>query len=180
MNQILSSNKNNKDFSVNTVIRKKSHFNFFKFQFIFCLVLCIFISAYYFYLQYDKKKNESLSEGILNNFSITSLYENYTTDYSTSLVQNSNSYQANSLAFSVVGLIEIKAIGINYPIINEFSYDLLKIAPCKFFGPNPNEVGNLCIAGHNYNNYQFFSRLKKLQIGDIISIYDLSRSKSKL
>lgn len=37
------------------------------------------------------------------------------------------------------------------------------------------KYGNLCIAGHNYNNYQFFSRLKKLNIGDIIYIYDLSR-----
>lgn len=39
------------------------------------------------------------------------------------------------------------------------------------------KYGNLCIAGHNYNNYQFFSRLKKLQIGDVISIYDLSGEK---
>ena len=140
MNQILSSNENNKYNCVNKSTKKRIHPNFFKFQFIFCLVLCILVSGYYFYLQYDKKKNESVSEEIINNFSITSLYENYTPDYSTSLVQNSKSYQANSLAFSVVGLIEIKAIGINYPIINEFTYDLLKIAPCKFFGPNPNEV----------------------------------------
>lgn len=140
MNQILSSNENNKYNCVNKNTRKKIHPNFFKFQFIFCLVLCILVSSYYFYLQYDKKKNESVSEEIIKNFSITSLYENYTPDYSTSLIQNSNSYQANSLAFSVVGLIEIKAIGINYPIINEFTYDLLKIAPCKFFGPDPNEI----------------------------------------
>lgn len=39
------------------------------------------------------------------------------------------------------------------------------------------KYGNLCIAGHNYNNYQFFSRLKKLNIGDIIYIYDLSGNK---
>lgn len=39
------------------------------------------------------------------------------------------------------------------------------------------KYGNLCIAGHNYNNYQFFSRLKKLNIGDIIYIYDLNGNK---
>lgn len=39
------------------------------------------------------------------------------------------------------------------------------------------KYGNLCIAGHNYNNYQFFSRLKKLNLGDIIYIYDLSGNK---
>ena len=56
--------------------------------------------------------------------------------------------------------------------------NLLKIAPCRFYGPMPNEVGNICIAGHNYNSYKFFSRLKNLSIGDVITIFDLSRKKS--
>ena len=49
-------------------------------------------------------------------------------------------YQKEEIVGGVVGIIEIKIIGVHYPIINEFRYDLLKIAPCKFFGPNPNEV----------------------------------------
>ena len=44
MNQILSSSENNKNNAVNKNIRKKIHPNFFKFQFIFCLVLCILVS----------------------------------------------------------------------------------------------------------------------------------------
>lgn len=38
----------------------------------------------------------------------------------------------------------------------------------------PNEVGNLCIAGHNYVDYKLFSRLNELDIADEITIYDLS------
>lgn len=34
--------------------------------------------------------------------------------------------------------------------------------------------GNLCIAGHNYVDYKFFSRLNELQKNDNIKIYDLS------
>jgi len=34
--------------------------------------------------------------------------------------------------------------------------------------------GNLCIAGHNYVDYKFFSRLHELEKNDIIKIYDLS------
>ena len=34
------------------------------------------------------------------------------------------------------------------------------------------KFGNLCIAGHNYKNGTFFSNLSKLEIGDIIKIYD--------
>ena len=38
----------------------------------------------------------------------------------------------------------------------------------------PNEIGNLCIAGHNYVDYKLFSRLNELNINDSITIYDLS------
>lgn len=38
----------------------------------------------------------------------------------------------------------------------------------------PNEIGNLCIAGHNYVDYKFFSRLNELEIDDTIKIYDLA------
>ena len=42
----------------------------------------------------------------------------------------------------------------------------------KFWGANPNEVGNLCIAGHNFQNKNMFHNLKKVKIGDIISVID--------
>lgn len=34
------------------------------------------------------------------------------------------------------------------------------------------KYGNLCIAGHNYENYKFFSRIRELENGDSIYIYD--------
>lgn len=36
------------------------------------------------------------------------------------------------------------------------------------------KYGNLCIAGHNYVNDSFFSRLNELKNGDKIVIYDLN------
>ena len=52
--------------------------------------------------------------------------------------------------------------------------NFLKMAPCRFYGPYPNQIGNLCIAAHNYDDNRFFSNLYKLNIGDIINIYDSS------
>lgn len=140
LNQILASKESSNEYSSECSSYQKTKFNFFKFQFIFCITFAIIAAIYYFYSQYDKHQKETLSEEILNRFSITNLYENDETNYSSSRVSNENVYQTDSLGFSVIGLIEINAIGINYPIINEFSYALLKIAPCKFLGPNPNEV----------------------------------------
>lgn len=38
------------------------------------------------------------------------------------------------------------------------------------------KFGNLCIAGHNYNNSTFFSDISTLVNGDVITIYDSSNS----
>lgn len=73
---------------------------------------------------------------------------------------------AHGNEYKVAGKITIPKISIQYPIIYETSEDYLKIAPTKLFGPDVNEVGNLCIVGHNYKNEQFFSRLSELNIGD--------------
>jgi len=78
--------------------------------------------------------------------------------------------------YYTIGQIYIPKIECNYPILSSKTdnYDtLLKIAPCKFWGPNPNEIGNFCIVGHNYRNSQFFSKVPTLEDGDIIQITDL-------
>ena len=76
--------------------------------------------------------------------------------------------------YYTIGVINIPSINVNYPILSTYSDALLKIAPCKFHGANPNKVGNLCIAGHNYRNSKFFSKVPDMQLGDIIEITDLS------
>ena len=81
--------------------------------------------------------------------------------------------------YSSIGSIQIPKIKVEYPILAQ-SNDVkeeeanLKISPVKFFGPNINEIGNLCIAGHNYRNSRFFSKVPTLEYGDIINITDLS------
>ena len=54
----------------------------------------------------------------------------------------------------------------------------MKISPCKFWGAEPNEIGNFCIVGHNYRNGLFFSNNKKLEKGDKIYITDLDDNES--
>ncbi len=77
--------------------------------------------------------------------------------------------------YYTIGQIYIPSINCKYPILSSETenYDtLLKIAPCKFHGANPNEIGNFCIVGHNYKNSQFFSKVPRLENGDIIEITD--------
>ena len=70
------------------------------------------------------------------------------------------------------GIIEIPKINLYYPIFSTLSEELLKIAPCKFYGNAPSQNGNICIAGHNYHNSSFFSQLSALSQNDEIYLFD--------
>lgn len=107
------------------------------------------------------------SKNIADSFSISYLYSN-NPSYSTNM-QNANITPDNF----VIGIIKIDKLKLDYPILSEESEDLLKVAPCRFAGPLPNEIGNLCIAGHNYIDNTFFARISSLQIGDEIKIYGI-------
>ena len=76
--------------------------------------------------------------------------------------------------YSIVGVVNIPKIDSKYPIIAETTDELMKVSVCKFWGANPNEVGNLCVIGHNYKNSQFFSKVPKMKVGDIVEITDLT------
>ncbi len=89
----------------------------------------------------------------------------------------------NGKTYDMVGRITIPKIDVDYAILAQASGDklveLLKVSPCKFWGVNPNEIGNMSIAGHNYRNKRFFSKVLTLEVGDIIEITDLSGTKIK-
>ncbi len=70
------------------------------------------------------------------------------------------------------GMIEIPKINLYYPVFSYLTEDLLRISPCKFYGDSPDVNGNICIAGHNYDNVLFFSKLSSLSENDEIFIYD--------
>lgn len=159
MNQIL--------YTENIKNRKK-YLKKFRFQLFISLILIILFTIYLLYFYNSRTKEETLSSALLNSFNIERLYsknEDYTI---VELNQNSN--------YFVTGIVEIPKININYPILSDVSDELLKISACRFYGPYPNEIGNLCIAAHNYDDNRFFGNLYKLEIGDKINIYDSTNS----
>lgn len=73
-----------------------------------------------------------------------------------------------------LGKIIIPKIDLEYTVFNNFNEELLKISPCKFYGVGIGEKGNICIAGHNYNDKRFFGRLFDLEINDTIKLTTLN------
>lgn len=153
MNQILENKKDK--------LKNKKRY-YAQFYISFFVIICIII--YFSYKKYTGNNFSKVSDATNKSYNITRLYSN---------VINSN-YTTNETQISIIGTIKIPKLEISYPIFSEYSDELLKISVCKFYGPEINTTGNLCIIGHNYNNGDFFSDLYKLNINDIIDIYDIN------
>ncbi|WP_295067205.1 sortase [Ruminococcus sp.] len=66
------------------------------------------------------------------------------------------------------GYISLPSLGLELPIIDNWSYDALEISPCRFSGT---ASGNdLIIAAHNYNSH--FGRINELENGAEFSFID--------
>ena len=172
MNQILVTNLNNKK----TIKRKYKNLTHHKkkkknkhiwayFSFLVICVMGITLSFSIYINEYrNRVMNEKISQSLSETYNISTLYSK-NNSYSVSSVNN----DSQSL---VTGIIKIDRIKISYPILSVINDEYLKISPCRFYGPYPNEVGNLCIAAHNYDDNRFFSKIEKLKTGDVITIYD--------
>lgn len=112
--------------------------NLFKIQFFIFVFILICLCLYYMHFRYDLYVSERLSKKLLDNFSITSIYSNNANYSATPISQEL--FVSKSSKADVIGIIEIKKLNIVYPILSDLDKDLLKISPCKFYGPNPNQT----------------------------------------
>lgn len=74
--------------------------------------------------------------------------------------------------YPVIAKLEIPKIHLETEVLKNYSDEALKISVTKFYKGNPNQIGNFCIAGHNYITSNMFHYLKDLEIGDKIYLTD--------
>lgn len=198
MNQILVTEK----IYVTPELKRKK--KIYKILFILSVFLIVSLFSVYIYAEYDRSKQEGISGDILSfltnedNTTIGS-YENALVvkltqeaveemdgteensgfaNQSSQLQKASSTYTApNGKKYETIGIVKIPKINVNYPILAQTTnVEVMKVSPYKFWGADPNEVGNLCIIGHNYRRKGvFFSDVPSLVVGDIVEIQDLSQ-----
>lgn len=196
MNQILVTEK----IYVTPELKRKKRI--YKILFILSIFLIISLFSVYIYAEYDRSKQEGISDDILSflteDKTTVSSYENALVVKITQEVASNNELQDESKfenqssqlqtatstytasdgkKYEAIGIVRIPKINVNYPILAQTTNaDVMKVAPYKFWGANPNEVGNLCIIGHNYRRKGvFFSDVPSLTVGDIVEVQDLSQ-----
>ena len=74
--------------------------------------------------------------------------------------------------YPVIAKLEIPKIHLETEVLKDYSDEALKVSVTKFYKGNPNQIGNFCIAGHNYITSNMFHYLKDLEIGDKIYLTD--------
>ena len=76
---------------------------------------------------------------------------------------------AEEITYDYAGVITIPDLSLELPVIDQWSYARLKVAPCRQFGSS--RTDDLVIAAHNYENH--FGRLKELTKGDTVIFTDM-------
>ena len=72
--------------------------------------------------------------------------------------------------YDCIGILSIPVLELELPVLTDWSYAKLKIAPCHYFGSYYEK--DFVIAAHNYQSH--FGRLSDLQPKDLILFTDIS------
>ena len=174
----------------------------YKISFFLSIFSMIVLSCVYIYAEFDRERLENSSQDLLEKVMAGEMVEEDTTtapiqnalivtmtqeqivEENVNLNNTLQEEDKNNITsgkftdskgntYSILGVINIPKINSKYPIIAETSDALLKVSVCKFWGSNPNEVGNLCLVGHNYRDSRFFGKVPTLVVGDVVEITDL-------
>lgn len=177
MNQILfhvrKSDFETESYLAHEKTKKTKHFFFFRFVFGLSLFFFFMFGFSFLFRTYYTSQGEEMAKQLASRMNLSTLYSNNQNTHLIDSTSFSSSFDTIYQNLPVIGMITIPKINLSYPILSYTTDELLKLAPCKFYGPDPNEIGNLCIAGHNYDNKKFFSRIGELEKGDEIRITSL-------
>ena len=71
-----------------------------------------------------------------------------------------------------IGVLTIPSLELELPVLSQWDYPALKVAPCRYSGSLYQD--NLIICAHNYASH--FGKLKNLQVGDTAIFTDMDEN----
>lgn len=134
-------------------------------------ILVIFSTLMYISVGVYKESRIKLKEKSKNKIQVEETKE--TTEEVREKVNISNTY----LDYEVTAKLVIPKIELETYILKDYTKERMDVCPTKFWGPEPNEIGNFCITGHNYKKDNMFYNLIDLEIGDEFYLLDNKNGK---
>lgn len=136
---------------------------------IILIVLAIIVTILIFNKHSERNLYEDKNQEVVQQFrdSLTSLKENNEENKKRNIELEFEGYK-------VIGIIKIPKIDLEYPILEETTQATMKTSISRFWGSDINSFGNVSLAGHNNYDGTMFGKNKKLEIGDIVELTDLT------
>ncbi len=148
---------------------------------LFILILCTL-----FFILFNIQTEENNKNGTTIEKVNSKLYQNYQsenleTQQSTTNKENveKEHIETEFKGYKVCAKLNIPIINLETYVLEEYSKQALLTSVTKFYGEEPNKVGNFCIAGHNYGPTNMFQNIKKLKVNDEIYLTDTNGNKIK-
>ena len=128
---------------------------------IFCLAGA---AGLFLYNQHENNQVEIMTERLL-----PELEEAIETQKNESLPETDSTESGVTIdGRTYLGYLSIPALDLSLPVLRDWNFDSLKIAPCRYSGSL--EEGGLVIAAHNYRRH--FGHLSSLDPGDSVQLTD--------
>lgn len=116
------------------------------------------------YVEHLKEIEKNAGKSIIDEFEEEEKEKEIKSSEMTTLQLNGNYY---------CGYLTLDSLGLELPVLNEWSYPNLNIAPCRYEGKP--QTNDFIIAAHNYNSH--FGQIKYLSEGDEIVFTDCQGKK---
>ena len=149
-------------------------------------LIIILILMVLFFILFNIQTEENSKNGTTIEKVNSKLYQNYQsenleTQQSTTNEQNVEKeyIETEFKGYKVCAKLNIPIINLETYVLEEYSKQALLTSVTKFYGGEPNKVGNFCIAGHNYGSTNMFQNIKKLKVKDEIFLTDTNGNKFK-
>ena len=150
-------------------------------------LIIIFVFSLLFFILLDIRKEEGIKENTEKilvekiNSEINNGENLEKEQQSTDIKQNVEKeyIEKEFKGYKVNAKLYIPQINLETYVLEEYSIQSLLTSVTKFYGGEPNTVGNYCIAGHNYGPSNMFQNIKKLNQNDEIFLTDINGNKYK-
>ena len=138
------------------------------------LILLYTINGVY---QEAKIRKGSANQNLINNIKTSIQNENNESNIEKSTENEETQKNLELVAeeykgYTVAANLKIEKLNIDTCVLQDYTNNAMNICVTKFFGPEPNEIGNFCITGHNYITKNMFGYLYKLELGDTFTLTD--------
>lgn len=128
-------------------------------------VLILLALSLFLYNQYENAQAGQEAENLLDD--VQSMIE--TEEHEEAVVLDPEMPVTEIDGYGYVGYLAIPKLELELPVMSQWDYGRLRIAPCRQFGSS--RTDDLVIAAHNYKSH--FGRFNELEVGDTVTFTDM-------